>query len=472
MRGFRGDGGPATNASLWFPEDVAAAKDGTFYIADSGNSRIRRVTPDGVISTVAGTGSCGFSGDGGPAVEAQICRSRYIALSPAGELYISDLSRIRKVDLAGTITTIAGNDTFGFSGDGGLATEASLEPSDVAVDGDGNVYMSTINRVRRVTTDGIIQTIAGTGRPGASGDGGPAVAARLQGPLGIDVDQEGNIYVADTGNHLIRKISVGEPEFAVTQDGVLNAASNVQAPDPLHPPAPGSIASIFGHFAWGSANATSVPLPTELAGITVAFNGIPAPLFAVIRGSDLGLTFDQINAQIPWGVETASGVATVVVTHDGQSTSPVEIQVAPVSPGIFTFEFGSGPAIVQNFQLAMDDVIDGSFAQAEGSIPGQVTQPAPIGGVVILYANGLGAVNEPIEDGAAGLRQPQAEIRVLIGGVEAQILGVVLHPTLVALNQLNVFVPAVEPGDQVSIQVEADGILSRPDVYIAVREAP
>ena len=261
--------------------------------------------------------------------------------------------------------------------------------------------------------------------------------------------------------------------FTVIPDGVLNAASLIQEGDPLHPTAPGSIVSVFGNFAWVSASASTVPLSTELGDVMVTFDGIPAALFAVIYGRDFGLPFDQINAQMPWGVNTADGVIDVVVIHDDVATAPEQLDIAPVSPGIFTFEFGGGPAIVQNFKFEDNDVIDGSFAQAPGAIPGLVTQAAPVGGAIIIFANGLGEVDAPIGDGEAGLRNVIGNVRVLIDGVEALLIGgPVLHQTLVALNQVNAFVPGVEPGDQKSLQIEVNGVLSRPDVFIAVRPAP
>lgn len=318
----------------------------------------------------------------------------------------------------------------------------------------------------------------------------------------IAVDREGNAYVAGTtdsaefrgfpataapapqsfggSDAFVAKISTEalDRPFEVADNGVLNAATSVQFPDPLHPTAPGSIVSIFGRFAWISESAAGVPLPGELGGVTVTFDGIPAPLFAVVRGDDFNppLGFDQVNAQLPWAVNTAAGTVSAVVTHDGMSTPPRDVLVAPVSPGIFTFQFGTGPAIVQNLNFQGDDVINGSIAQAAGSVPGVTTQAALIGGIIIVFANGLGVVDTAVPDGEpAGpdLRRVTGDIRLLIGGVEAEIIdAAVLHPTLVALNQLNAFVPNVEPGDEVSIQIEANGILSRPEVFIAVREAP
>ena len=260
--------------------------------------------------------------------------------------------------------------------------------------------------------------------------------------------------------------------FTVIPDGVLNAASLIQEGDPLHPTAPGSIVSVFGNFAWVSASASTVPLSTELGDVMVTFDGIPAALFAVIYGRDFGLPFDQINAQMPWGVNTDDGVIDVIVIHDDVATAPEQLDIATVSPAIFTFEFGGGPAIVQNFKFEDNDVIDGSFAQPPGSIPGLTTQAAPVGGAIVIFANGLGEPDSPIPDGEAGLRNVPG-IRVFVDGVEAPIIGsAVLHQTLVALNQVNAFVPGVEPGEQKSLQIEVNGVRSRPDVFIAVRPAP
>src|SRR6185503_8089320 len=177
---------------------------------------IRRISPVGIITTIAGTGTQGSSGDGGPATQAQLAAPIAIASDSAGNLYFADQPnhKIRKISVAGIITTVAGNGTQGFSGDGGPATSAALDgPFGVAVDRAGIVYLtdSRNERIRRVGTDGVITTIAGNGNPGFSGDGGPPTAARLQGPHGVAVDAAGNVYIADTANDRIRKVSVAKP---------------------------------------------------------------------------------------------------------------------------------------------------------------------------------------------------------------------------------------------------------------------
>jgi len=196
---------PATSAYLFYPSGLALDNSGNLYLADCGDARIRIIAPSGVITTVAGTGTAsrpGYSGDGGPAVQAQLSWPKDVALDQAGNMYIADTgnSRIRKVDGNGIITTIAGTGIAGFSGDQGPGIAAQLNlPTGVAVDGSGNVYVADTGnfRIRKITPDGTVTTLAGTGTAGFSGDGGLAIFAQLAGPLGIKLDSSGNVYVAD-----------------------------------------------------------------------------------------------------------------------------------------------------------------------------------------------------------------------------------------------------------------------------------
>jgi uncharacterized protein (TIGR03437 family) len=207
-----GDNGPATSAQLVDPFGVAVDSAGSVYIGDSLNNRIRKVT-NGVITTVAGNGTPGFSGDNGPATSAQLDRPHGVAVDPAGSIYVADSSNncIRKVT-NGVITTVAGNGTAGLSGDNGPATSAQLQgPSGVAVDSAGSIYIADTynNRIRKVT-NGVITTVAGSGIGGGfSGDNGPATGAMLAFPFGVSVDSAGNIYIADNGNNRIRKVTNG-----------------------------------------------------------------------------------------------------------------------------------------------------------------------------------------------------------------------------------------------------------------------
>ena len=214
--GFGGDGGPAAAAQLNGPGGLAVDAAGDLFIADVGNYRLREVTgTTGVISTIAGNGSYGDGGDGGPATAATIGLFGGLAADPAGNVYLSNHLRIRRVDrTTDIITTFAGNGArsfnFGYSGDGGPGLTAQLNaPSSVAVDPAGNLYIadSENNRIRKVDgATGVITTVAGTGTPGYSGDGGPATAAQLDDPIGVALDGFGNLYIVDYVSAVVRKV--------------------------------------------------------------------------------------------------------------------------------------------------------------------------------------------------------------------------------------------------------------------------
>jgi sugar lactone lactonase YvrE len=216
-----GDGGPATSALLYDPVGVALDAAGNVYIADISEDRVRKVTvATGIITTVAGS-SYGFSGDGGPAASAGLDFPTGLALDGAGDIYIADGSRIREVFASsGDIFTIAGNGAYGFSGDGGPATSAAIDlgyPDGVAVDSAGNLYIADggNNRIRKLAADtGIISTVAGNELYGYSGDGGPAIDAELDYPTSISVDKNGNLYIYDAGNSVIREVSTAPPLLA------------------------------------------------------------------------------------------------------------------------------------------------------------------------------------------------------------------------------------------------------------------
>ncbi|HEX5432334.1 MAG TPA: hypothetical protein VFW83_10220 [Bryobacteraceae bacterium] len=211
-----GDGGPATSAIVLQAEGLAADGDGNLYIADAADQRVRRVAPDGTISTVAGTGIRGFSGDGGPAAAAQLNSPYGLAFDTRGNLYIADLgnARVRRVARDGTITTIAGGGELPAGGpnEGTAAALLALEePRNLALDSSGNLFISDFSghRVYRLAVDGSLTTVAGTGVQGNAGDGGAANRAQLAFPAGLAVDAEGSLYIADSGNHAIRKVARG-----------------------------------------------------------------------------------------------------------------------------------------------------------------------------------------------------------------------------------------------------------------------
>jgi len=291
---------------------------------------------------------------------------------------------------------------------------------------------------------------------------------------GDDEETGDNIY---TTMATVGPAGGGGPTHEVT--GVFNAASF------LPTISPGGIAAVGGFFAETSAESMAVPLSLDLGGFSVTFDGEPGALF-VVAGDDQGLGFNQANVQIPHTVDASDGKIDVQVHWEDESgtisSAPFEVDAAPASPGIFSFDFGPGRGIVQN--------LDGPFAQPVGSLGGTPARPALIGDFVIVWCHGLGPLDFSPVGGelAVGdipgfdnaeppnpiLLLPTKEVRVFVGGLQAQVVVPFLHPTLVALNQVNVQIPdGVEPGDQVSIVIEIDCgngevFRSREDVTIAV----
>jgi len=241
VQGFSGDSGPAISAELNAPQGIAIGADNTIYIADTGNQRIRSIT-GGQIATIAGTGARGFSGDGAAATAATLNTPTALAIDPQGALLLCDTAnhRIRLISSA-TITTIAGTGTQGFSGDSSPATVAELDsPAGIAAASDGRIILadSHNHRLRAITTTGIIQTIAGTGTPGFNGDGLAATAAELSLPRGITLGAAGNILFADSNNQRIRSINAqgiittiaGSGVQGIAPDGSTSTATSINTP--------------------------------------------------------------------------------------------------------------------------------------------------------------------------------------------------------------------------------------------------
>jgi len=271
--GYSGDGGPATSAKLDAPSGVAQLADGTVLIADINNNAIRRVAPDGTISTVVGNGAAAFGGDGGPASAAKIRFPYDIAPLPGGGYLIvdQDNDRIRKVDAGGTITTVAGSGAIGAGGDGGPATLAQLnDPSGVIVMPDGGFLIADTNnsRIRRVAPDGTISTFAGT-TAGFGGDGGPATAAKLNGPIHLALLPDGGVVIADWHNNRIRKVDAAGTITTIAGDGT--AASGGDG-------GPASATQVDGPFGVGVATDGDVLIAdTFVHRIRRADFGDPAP---------------------------------------------------------------------------------------------------------------------------------------------------------------------------------------------------
>ena len=329
---------------------------GNIYIADRQNERIRKVDTNGTITTIAGGGSA-FPGDGGPATSAALNSPDGVGVDTAGNVYIADRqnNRVRKVSLDGTITTVAGTGVFGSSGDGVVATSAEVgEPTRVAVDGAGNLYISELfGVVRRVTADGIINTFIGGSGERFAGDGGGSNAAGISGPAGISIDPAGNVYLADSDNDRIRKVLVGAPSFTVAPTSL-----TFSAPSGTPSVAAQQIAvtsTVTG--LWWTAQAT-----TESGGDWLAVSpdtgSAPGVISVTVNVATLaqGTYGGQVTVQAPLAVPP---IQTVAVELTVSPVPPPRLAVEPASIG-FETQVGQGnpPTETLRIENAGGDTLD------------------------------------------------------------------------------------------------------------------
>jgi uncharacterized protein (TIGR03437 family) len=447
VEGFAGDGGPATQAQLSCPHGVAVDSAGNLFIGDTENSRVRKVGPDGVISTIAGTGAQGLLGDGGPAVQAQLYSPTSLALDASGNLFIADTghSLIRKVTRDGVISTVAGEPpprTYADPGDGRPSTQTSLNgPQGLAVDSGGNLYIGETNgnHIRRVSASGIVSTIAGSGLYGQlasydsltdpeefgyTGDGGPATSAKLYAPFGVAVDSSSNIYFADLPNSAVRILQPSP---------IANAASILAGPI-----APGELVTLYGSGLGPSQLTTSTP---GLTATQVLFNGVPAP---VVYSSAT-----QVAAVAP---DSLSGTSVKVeVRYQGKSASTFTASVAPSAPALFTADAtGKGLAAAINQ--------DGSYNTS--------TNSAAIGKTVSLFVTGAGV-------------PPLQPVSVTIGGEPAEVQHVGSADGAMGILRIDVLVPSnvlanlhFLIGQDINVPlplaVQIGNAVSQPGIYVTV----
>jgi uncharacterized protein (TIGR03437 family) len=467
--GFSGDGGPATAACLNGPFRVAVDKAENLYVSDYANFRVRKVALDGTITTVAGNGSASSSGDGGPATSAAINSPGDLALDARGNLFITSGAFvgngsgnvIRKVTPGGIITTVAGNGTAGYSGDGGLATSAALNtPEGLAVDSAGNLFISDqVNRRIRRVSNGIIETVAGNGAAGYSGDGGPAVSAEISSPAGISFDAVGNLYIADRDNNRVRVLLTngaiwtvaGNGSAAWTGDGGLAAGAGLNSPrsvavlagaiyiadarnqrirllTPSRPDAP-SIApngivplfsssntiqpnswiSIYGSNLASGTVSSNGAFPTTLGGTSVTVNNKAAYAWFVSPV--------QINLQAP--DDTATGIVNVVVTTP-TGTAASTVTLAQFAPSFSLLDGKNVAGIILRS--------DGSGVYGGGTYDiigpggaslGYKTVAAKAGDNLILFGTGFGPTTPAVPAGKAysGSAATTNSIELLINNI-------------------------------------------------------
>ena len=470
-QGFSGDNGPAANAQLSNPISVAVDSPGNLYIADRYNNRIRKVT-NGVIATVAGGGAP--IGCNGPAVSCQFGNPSGVAVDSAGNLYITDTAsdRLWKVS-NGLIAVVAGNGTPGFSGDNGPAASAQLNtPFGVAVDSAGNVYFadSGNNRVRKVV-NGTITTVAGNGTAGFSGDGGPATSAQFDMPYGVAVDSAGNLYIADTGNNRVRRVSNGAIT-TVAGNGVpyfnggdgLATAIALDRPDGVAVDAAGNLYISEHEYAKRIRKVSSGMITTVAGNGESGFGGDNIPAIGTGLSDALGMALDSagnlfiadfidqrirkvsngvittvagngtqgfsgdggpaFNAQLsgPQGVAVDSS-GTVYIADGGNSR--IRLLTPAGSPSINT-----GGVVNAASSARAQPVVPGSIASVYGtflvnssSTASSLPLPMDLGGVSLLFGSGLSAPLFVVSGGQVNFQVPwelagqsQALISVMVYG--------------------------------------------------------
>jgi uncharacterized protein (TIGR03437 family) len=509
--GITGDGGPAVNAQLFSIlspgsdlQGIAVDAAGNLYITDSFNHRVRKVDPSGIISLFAGGG--GLTGDGGLATKANLGAPTGVAVDGAGNVYIADSlgSRVRKVDTAGIITTVAGTGMSGVLGDGGPATSADIGvPLAIALDAAGNLYINsyTTGRIRKVNTAGIISTYAGNGTTGhpPSGDGGPATGAVLGNANGLAVDGAGNLYFTDSvrvsggsSTPAVRKVDTSGVITAITiPNGQITSLSDVAVDNAGNiyvitvgrvfklaaaaPPPPvvssvvngasfqpgvaanswvtikgSNLASQTGDWSNAIVNGK---LPATLNGVSVSIGGKPAYIYFTSPG--------QLNVLAP---DLSPGPVTVTVTTSGGTSSGSTATASQYGPAFFPWPANQPVATRQDF----------SFAVKPGTFPGATTVAAKPGDVIILWATGFGPTNPAAP---AGVAVPSDKIygtatspTVTINGSAVIVFGAALAPGSAGVYQIAIQVPNTLADGDYPIQASIGGVQSPTGIILSVHQ--
>jgi len=470
--GVDGDGGNANGAQLDYPAGLALDSNNNLYIADSANNKVRIVTQasGNPINTFAGNLFGDYSGDGGPASAAELNNPEGVAADAAGNVYIADTfnHRIRMVTPDGIIHTVAGNGNAGHSGDGGQALAAELNhPEGVAVDTAGNLYIAdTFNqRIRMVLPNGKIFTIAGGSGEGYTGDGGPGLSATFSFPSSVFVDPQGNLYVTDSQNYVIREMfpsvaPVGSGTPAIKPGGVITASAFGGFPTITS----GSWIEIYGaNLAadarlWAAGDFDGTTAPTALDRTTVTIGGQDAFIEYVSPG--------QVNAQVP--SNTPTGTQPVIVGTAGGISSAFNVTVVGMQPAFY-----APPQLVTGGKQYIGAfMLDGkTFVGPPGAFPGITTARAHPGQTITLYGVGFGDVNPPTPAGqVAPLSSEVYAFPVIsIAGVQVQETYKGLAPGSVGLYQFNIVVPAVASNDAAPVTLSVNGTPGAQTLYTSIQ---
>ena len=446
-----------TAATDVYATSIALDADGDLYFADSGGNRIGELS-NGAVITIAGGAGAGFSGDNGPAANAQLSGPAGIAVDTAGNIYFADVNnqRVRKIS-KGIISTVAGNGTPGFSGDNGPATNAQLNlspfqrmPSGIAPDASGNLYIvDTANQRIRKVSNGTITTVAGNGTSGYSGDNGPAASAQFDNPFGIATDTAGRFYVADSSNGRIRVlapppgpqplISLVANAFGDNPAIASNTWVEIKGLN-LAPPGDSRI--------WQASDFVNNQMPTALDGVSVTMGGGNAYIYSIGAG--------QINVLTP--PDLNPGPVQVQVTVGGAMSAPSNELVLPISPSFFVYN--GGPYVIAVHA-------DSSRIGPVTLYPG-LTTPAKPGEVILLFANGFGPTVPPIASGSASQSGNLPALpQVTIGGVAATVLSAALISP--GLYQFNVVVPVSLPDGDNTIAGSYSGAITQPGTLLTLQ---
>jgi uncharacterized protein (TIGR03437 family) len=438
VAGFSGDNVPATSAALNSPRGVAFDAQGNIYVADRFNHRVRRISAAGMISTVAGTGTAGFSGDGGPATSAQLNQPEDVWVDAGGTLYIADSSnhRIRRVSTGGTIITVAGTGTDSYNGDGGAATSAHLNrPTSVVVDGSGNIYVadSSNHRIRRIALNGSISTVAGNGVQAYSGEGVQATSAALRFPVGLAMDSSGNLYIADAGNHVVRRVTpagiintvAGNGTGAGTDTGSFSGDGGAATSAGLNTAEDVAVDSTGTLFIADSAN---YRVRRVSGGAINTIAGTGSDGFAGDGGAATGAMLN-----FPWAVSLDTSGNLYVGDMFNQRVR----RIAGAGAGVATPGIGPGPAS-SGPTISSGGVVDG--AGFRGTLSA--------GAIVSIFGQDLAGSTQ----NATGLPLPNA-----MGGTSVSVNGTAAPLFYVSPTQLNVQLPFNVSGGA-TVQVTRDGV--------------